>query len=277
MKAPRSIPHLLGCLALLTGCVKMESPTPETARTPELEAGWVTNCAGPEFSQYGRVAPGPDQPVFKATDQLVLAVPKANRPRAASMSRQPGECKKISDLPPAHFVQFLLQGNWSAGYRPEDIPTFRDGTKRFWPDRVFVRIEPEHVNTLSPEEQRKGAQLGWDMRHDPTEKKFEIDGLRCSVPKWMTSGAYFCRAPGAAADPDADPEVLTLKYFPNSAAPFILIQANYRSPRYGKTHLYWQVWTSNISHALEIDGAIWKTLSEWNLLPTPEAQNGPRS
>jgi hypothetical protein len=115
------------------------------------------------------------------------------------------------------------------------------------------------------------------MRHDPTEKKFEIDGLRCSVPKWMTSGAYFCRAPGAAADPDADPEVLTLKYFPNSAAPFILIQANYRSPRYGKTHLYWQVWTSNISHALEIDGAIWKTLSEWNLLPTPEAQTGPRS
>jgi hypothetical protein len=242
------------------------------SKSPQLKLGWVTNCTGPEFSRYGTAGPGPDRPVFKITDQLVLAVPKTYFPRAASMSLGPDKCKKISDLPPAHFVQFLLQGNWSAGYRPQDIPTFRDGTKRFWPDRVFVRIEPEHVNTLSPEEQRKGAQLGWDMRHDPTEKKFEVNGLRCSVPKWMTSGAYFCRAPGGAADPDADPEVLTLKYFPNSATPFILVQANYRSPRYGKTHLYWQVWTSDIAHALEIDSAIWKSLSEWNL--ATEAQAG---
>jgi hypothetical protein len=256
----------------------MESPTPETARTPELEAGWATNCAGPEFSRYGISGPGPDRPVFKVTDRLVLAVPKENRPRAASIPQEPRECRKISDLPPAHFVQFLLQGDWSTGYGPEDIPTNRDGTKRFWPDRVFVRIEPEHVSTLSQEDQRKNAQVGWDMRHDPTEKKFEIDGLRCAVPKFKISPAsYFCRAPGTAADPDADPEVLTLRYFPESAPPFVLIQANYRSPRFGKTHVYWQVWTSDISHALEIDSAIWKSLSEWNLLPTPEAQTGPRS
>ena len=34
MKVASATPHLLACLVLLTGCVKMENSTPETARTP---------------------------------------------------------------------------------------------------------------------------------------------------------------------------------------------------------------------------------------------------
>jgi hypothetical protein len=159
-------------------------------------------------------------------------------------------------------------------YTVQDIPTYRDGRKRFRPDRVFVRIEPEPVSPLSQEEQRKNAQSGWNLRHDPTEKKFEISGLRCAVAKWkLPLVSYFCRVRGTGADPDADPEVLTLRYFPESAPPFVLIQADYTSPRYGKTHLWWQVWTSDISHALEIDNAIWNLLSEWNLPTETEARD----
>jgi hypothetical protein len=243
------------------------SPTPN----PNLNLGWVTGCVGAEFSRHGGTSPGLKQPVFKVTDQLVLAVPKEYQPRAASIDREPPKCTKTIDLPSAHFLQFVLQGNWSAGYRAQDIPTSQDGTKLFQPDRVFVRIEPEHVSTLSPQDQRKSAQLSWIARHDATEKKFEIAGLRCTVPKWnIPPVSYLCRAPGAAADPDADPEVLSLRYFPESAPPFVLIQANYRSPKYGKTHLYWQVWTSDIAHALEIDGAIWNLISEWNILTPKE-------
>jgi hypothetical protein len=54
----------------------METPPSETSRTPEMEAGWVTNCAGPEFSKFGGAGPGPERPLFKVTDQLVLAIPK---------------------------------------------------------------------------------------------------------------------------------------------------------------------------------------------------------
>jgi len=46
-------PHLLAYLLLLTSCAKMETPTPETARTPELDAGWVANVTGPAFSKFG--------------------------------------------------------------------------------------------------------------------------------------------------------------------------------------------------------------------------------
>jgi hypothetical protein len=259
--------------SLITLAVAMASCDTDS-RNPKLDLGWVTNCAGPEFSRNGSSGPGPDRPVFKVTDQLVLAVPKENRPSAARIDREPRECRNIGDLPPAHFVEFVLQGNWSAGYGPQDVPTTQDGEKRFWPDRVFVRVEPQHVSPLSQEDQRKNAKNGWNLRHDPTEKKFEIAGLRCAEPKWkLPLVSYFCRARGTAADPDADPEVLTLTYFPESAPPFVLIQADYGSPRYGKTHLYWQVWTSDISHALEIDSAIWNLLSEWNLSTETNAKH----
>lgn len=253
-----------GLLALVIAAASCDTGSNTANR--DLSLGWVTNCAGVEFNRVGGSSLGSNRPVFKVNDQLVLAVPKEYHPRAASIDREPTNCAKISDLPSAHFVQFVLQGDWSAGSPVHDIPTYRDGTKRFTLDRVFVRIEPEHVSTLSPEDQRKIAKMGWDERHDVTLKKFEIAGLRCTIPKWnIPPVSNWCRAPGTAADPDADPEVLSLSYFPEGAPPFVLIQADYGSPKYGKTHLYWQVWTSDISHALEIDGAIWKLISEWNI------------
>jgi hypothetical protein len=259
--------------SLITLVVAMASCDSDS-RNPNLDSGGVTSCVGPEFSRYGDSGPGPERLVFKVTNQLVLAVPKENRPRASRIDREPRECRKFSDLPPAHFIQFLMQGNWSAGYKLSDIPTNRDGTKWFQPDRVFVRVEPEPVSPFSAEEQQKLAQTGWNLRHDVTEKKFEIAGLRCAVPKWKVRPvSYFCRARGTDADPDADPEVLSLRYFPEKAPPFVLIQADYRAPRYGKTHLYWQVWTSDVSHALEIDRAIWKLLSEWNLANETQAKS----
>jgi hypothetical protein len=45
--AARHTAHLLAYLLLLTSCAKMETPTPETARTPEFDARWVANVTGP--------------------------------------------------------------------------------------------------------------------------------------------------------------------------------------------------------------------------------------
>lgn len=147
---------LIGVAAAMVAC-------DSDSRNPQLDWGWVTNCAGPEFTKFGGSGPGPERPVFKVTDQLVLAVPKKYHPSAGSIDREPRECRKISDLPPANHVEFVMQGDWSAGYRLQDIPTYKDGTKRFWPDRVWVRIEPEHVSTLSPEEQQKNAEIGQSL------------------------------------------------------------------------------------------------------------------
>lgn len=38
----------------------LKSSSPEGVLTPELKAGWVTNCAGPAFGQFGGSGPGPD-------------------------------------------------------------------------------------------------------------------------------------------------------------------------------------------------------------------------
>jgi hypothetical protein len=42
------------------------------SRNPDLDLGWVTNCAGPELSRYGHPGSGPERPVFKVNSQLVL-------------------------------------------------------------------------------------------------------------------------------------------------------------------------------------------------------------
>src|SRR5580698_6612236 len=101
------------------------------SRNAQLKNGWVTNCAGPVFTlgaQPGSSGTDTERPVFRINDQFVLAVPKSNAPFGASIDREPRECKKISDLPPAHFLSFEISGSWSAPYRSEDIPIV-GGTK----------------------------------------------------------------------------------------------------------------------------------------------------
>src|SRR5882724_10774883 len=84
------------------------------ARDPRLANGWITNCAGPSFGRFsvdGKLGPGPDRPVFRITDRLVLAVPKNNRPSAAGIHNVPRDCNNLSDLPPAPFLTFVISGN----------------------------------------------------------------------------------------------------------------------------------------------------------------------
>jgi hypothetical protein len=235
-----------------------------------LANGWVTNCTGPAFSRFsqgGNAGPGPERPVFKVNDQLVLAVPKKNWPSAGRFDRAPPECRQISDLPLAHYLYFVISGNWSQGYRPEDIPIV-GGRKDFEPDVVTVRIEREMPSKLSVEEQQRIDQERWEgLQYDSTERR-EIGGLTCFVPKGWGPVLGFCSGRRTASDPD----VTALRYRKDSAIPFVLLLADYRSSRHGGIHVYWKVWTSDVSHVLDIDSAIWKSIEDWNLLNHPGAQ-----
>jgi len=234
------------------------------SRNPQLANGWVTNCSGPAFSRFaqgGTAGPGPDRPVFKINDQLVLAVPKMNWPSAGKFDSEPRECRQISDLPLAPYLYFVISGNWSAGYKPEDIPIV-GGNKDFEPDVVTVRIEREIRSNLSEEEQQRLDQERWKgLQYDSTERR-EIGGLTCFVPKGWGPVLGFCSGRRTTSDPD----VTALRYRKDSAIPFILLLADYRSSRHGGIHVYWNVWTSDVSHVLDFDAAIWKSIEDWNLL-----------
>lgn len=260
-----------GLLAALTTTALMAS-CDSHAPNPELQWGWVTNCAGPEFSKFGGPGPGPELPVFRITDQLVVAVPKKNRPNAGSIDQEPRECRQISDLPPADHLEFIVQGDWSAGYDLADVPTVEGGLKEFRPDSVWVRVERQRLSTLSPEDQRKMDQVLRESQQSLYVGTREIGGLTCLISKYQDVGMRpYCsghRSPG-----DSDVTKVTLKLdTPNTH--FILIQADYSSLRYGGIHVYWQTWTSEASHWREIEAAIFKSLADWNLVNTTKAQTG---
>jgi hypothetical protein len=270
--AMKAAPLALAYLLLLTGCVKMDTSTSKAPLTPELEAGWVTNCTGPAFTKFGIPRPGAERPVFKITNQLVLAVPREHWPDASSIDAEPTQCTNISDVPQAHFVTFYIQGDWSSGYKPEDIPNEPGGSRKmFRPDSVWVRVEPEQPSTLSPDEEKKVAQMVWEYRHLDNEGTFESGGLTCPIPKLQQP--YLCYGAGTKTDPDV-PIFMYDKY---KFTPFVRLKGDYPSSKYGRIHIYWSTWTSDMSHGIDIDKAVWRTLAEWNLLPEAETQTVPRS
>jgi len=250
----------LAITALMTSCDSQ-------SQSPQLAHGWVTTCAGPVFSAVtgsGSPIAGTGQPVFRVNDQLVLAVPKVNGPSANRIESEPHECRQISDLPLAHFLYFVISGNWSAGYQPADVPVV-GGNKEFMPDVVTVRIEPQVPSTLSEEDQRKIDQMTADSSQQNYIGTREIGGLTCLVPKpAITFFSCSSSRPGTGAG------VVRLRYRDYANTPFVLLQAGYLSPRYGGIQVYWTAWTLDVSHALEIDAAIWKSIEAWNLLNKKE-------
>jgi hypothetical protein len=247
-------------LVMLTIAVIMNSCDSESRNPPQAN-GWVTNCTGPAFSrlsQDGKSAPGPERPIFKLNDELIMAVPTRNLP-STRIAAEPRQCREISDLPLAPFLYFVISGNWSAGYKPQDIPII-GGNRQFQPDVVTVRIEPESRSKLPVEDQQKVNQLIREAQERDSAGTREIGGLTCFVPK--TSGRTDCFGPRSNGDPD----VTKLHYYTYSSTSFVLLQADYSSSRYGRLHVYWQTWTSDVSHALDIDAAIWESIEEWNLL-----------
>jgi hypothetical protein len=258
------------CYLWMLAITSITTSCDSESRNHQLANGWVTNCSGPAFSRFsqgGNAGPGPEWPVFKVNDQLVLAVPKRNSPSAGKFDREPPECRKISDLPPVPYLYFVVWGNWSAGYKPQDVPIV-GGNRQFQPDVVTVRIEREIPSKLSLEEQQRfdqGRREG--LQHNSTEKR-EIDGLTCFVPEGQGPEWGFCSGSRAKADPD----VTELRYRKYSATPFILVLADYQSFRHGGIHVCWKAWTSDVSHVLDIDATIWQSIEDWNLLNKSAAQ-----
>ena len=231
-------------------------------RNPQWRQGWITDCSGPDFSKStvsGVTDPDSERPVFRINHQLVVAVPKSFSPYAGSLGHEPRTCTKLSDLPSAPFLYFVIRGNWSAGYKPEDIPT-SNGEKEFRPDVVTVRIEREPPNNLSNEEQEKVQKLLLTNREQDFAGAQNIGDLTCDV---RNGYGHYCFGHRIRGEPD----VTRFRYLQYTRIPsFVRIDADYESTHYGKVHVYWWVWTSNVSHALEIDAAIWKTMEEWNIL-----------
>jgi hypothetical protein len=245
--------------------------------SPQLANGWVTNCSGPDFSKFSQTSstgPGSSRPVFRVTDQLVLAVPKGNWPSAGRIEHQPRKCRAISDLPQVHYLYFVIQGNWSGVYNPNDVP-LAGGKKAFLPDAVTVRVEREPPSKLSTEEQRGMDQIGAKHWNDLPNKR-EIGGWICGryfMPRDPnTKGGWTCHGQRAPSDPDTI-RVETKSY---KSSPFVLLDADYESSHYGGIHVYWMVWTLDVAHARDIDQAIWNSLTEWNLIDNNDTPSSPR-
>ncbi len=140
----------LAISALMTSC---DSHSPD----PQLGWGWVTSCAGPEFGKFGGSGPGPQRPVFRVTDQLVVAVPKNYRPYAASIDREPGECRKMSDLPPTDLLTDWIHRAWATPAKPSgSARTESETPQSMWVHRQAAasnsrpRYEPATLPTARP-------------------------------------------------------------------------------------------------------------------------------
>lgn len=247
------ITSALVIVATLTSCDSQPSD-------PRLELGWVTNCTGPAFAKFGNSPPGPDRPVFRITDQLVLAVPKQNRPEASPLEHMPDKCIKVSDLPKTGGLVFVIQGNWSAGYSLADIPTVEGNKKQFRPDLVLVRVQPEPPSKLSAQGQREVERwVQKNLQNDYLPWR-DAGGLACRIAK--VGGDVYCL--GHRTDGELDVTKVTDRRY--SYTRFVLLQADYVSAHYGRIHVFWQVWTSDVAHGLDIDRAVWDVLAKWNLL-----------
>jgi hypothetical protein len=253
-------------VAALASAAYLRAMRGSDSPSPQLNNGWVTNCTGAafgRFSQDGNSGPGPERPVFKISDELVLAVPKRNWPSAGKFDRVPSECRQISDLPLAPYLYFVISGNWSAGYKPEEVPIV-GGNKQFQPDIITVRIQRAITNPLSVEDQNKAKEILREFHKKEGEGSREIGGLTCSVPKYAGSPPH-C----SGRRPNSE---LNLFFSSYSATPFVFVNADYPSSHYGKIQVYWQGWISDVSHSIDIDAAIWKSIEDWDLLNNSGAQ-----
>jgi hypothetical protein len=259
---------LLAMLAAVTLSAGCDDPP----QNPELANGWVTNCLGPEFSRFsqpGGSGPGPDRPVFKINDQFVLAVPKKNWPSANGIESAPSVCRKISDLPTAAYLYFVAQGNWSEGYRSEDIPIV-GGTPMFQPDIATVRVERSIPSKFSEEEQQKIKQLLSEIQQQNSTGTQDVGGLTCFIPKPPMN---FINCNGNRSTADSDVIKLEYRHYPST--PFVLVLAEYDSSHYGGLRVNWKAWILDPSHALDVDRAIWNSLADWNLLDSTENKGEP--
>jgi hypothetical protein len=202
--------------------------------------------------------------VFRVTDQLVLSVPKGSRPSAGRIEHEPSTCHSVSDLPSVPYLYFVIQGNWSGSYDPKDVPLI-GGKRKFQPDTVTVRVERDPAGTSTSDEERKVHQVGlkaWNKLPD----KQEIGGLTCGRPGASThpgnKGGLLCWSHPTSSEPDT----LAIRTFAYADTPFVRLDADYRSKRFGGIHLYWGVCTLDIAHSRDIDQAIGKSLTEWNLV-----------
>ena len=229
-----ALPALLPCLVLVTGCDWQP-------RNAEVDWGWVTNCVGPQFSKFarnGQPGPGPERPVFKINDQLVLAVPAENSPRSVSIDHAPRTCTKFSDLPKVPYVYFYFQGKWSGN--------------------VKVRIERKEALEDSPEIQEARRKAEQELSKD----MYQVSGLTC------IRGYEWCSAvrPG-------DSDVVRLKYQRLNDSG-VAIYTGYASHKYGGSSMWWWTVTSDLAHWRDIDDEVRKRIAEWNLLSNSEGQTG---
>jgi hypothetical protein len=227
---------------------------------PQWQRGWA-NCVGPEFSKLalnGATGPGPELPVFRINPQLVVAVPKKYWPNAGSLGHEPRTCTKLSDLPTAAYLYFYLQGNWSSGYNPNDVPTIGgspDGP-RVRPDMVVVRIEREPPQPKwSAEELKQWEQIDRESERRFNAEAHEIYGLKCD---------FWCMGLKG-------PDTVKLRYWERGPS-FVEIQAFYKSNRYGGTQVWWKTFTSDLAHWRDIDDEVWRLIADWNLSGETEAQ-----
>jgi len=263
LKGSVALPLALA-LASLTGACDSSNSGPNSPQW-RLERGWITNCTGPEFSRFaqnGARGPGPNRPIFRINDQLVLAIPSEHWPYTQSIEREPRECAKLGDLPPVGFVVFYFQGHWSAGYKPSDVPLI-DGT-RATPDWVWVRVErKEDDSKLSAADRQYAEEHRRNFMEEDRKRGRQVAGLTCSMVCWGDP------LPGSEPNPD----VVSLKYYQRNSS-FVQIYTDYRSHKYGGTRMYWIAVTSDLAHWRAIDDEVWKRVAEWNLLKQgqPDAQ-----
>jgi hypothetical protein len=257
---------LVTALCLTVGC---GSQTPTAGHEGEsfADRGWVTNCTGPLFSRAIRNDSAGHEiilPIFKINDQLVVVVPTENKPVANSIGSEPTKCRNISDLPNIHYLAFVIVGEWSAGYKTEDIQTV-NGVKQFQPDVVGVRIEREAPNGRSIEEERKWENDRANVWRSQSTGVRQFGDLSCFVP---TPAAIYFNCTGRRSK--TDPDVVALRFRADiPGTRFKLVQANYPSFRYAGIRVYWQAWILDPSRALDVDAAVWNAIEEWNLLDTP--------
>jgi hypothetical protein len=198
--------------------------------------------------------------VFRINGQLVVAVPKQNRPSSVQIKRAPAQCRQFIHLPSVPFLEFVIWGSWSGTYRPEDVPGV-DGmdAKHVRPDLLWVRIEPLRRTDLSPEAvtrrlEERGREA--DLRG---EKKREVGGLTCrgfgpNMPP------YLCLEKSDSAS-----DLVKLQYRQANQA-FVQIFADYTTSQFGGIHIYWKVVTSDVARWKDIDREIRGRLAEWNLV-----------
>jgi len=127
-------------------------------------------------------------------------------PNSGSLGHEPRTCTKLRDLLTAAYLYFYLQGNWSSGYNPSDVPTV-DGSANappVRPDMVVVRIEREPPQPKwSAEECKQWQQIDREAQQRFDAGAHEVAGLKCA--------GSWCGSPKG-------PDMVTLMYRQRNAS-----------------------------------------------------------